>query len=98
MSDMSDGAAFYMAQVESACAADPRLSLLGGGILTGMALDLAHDSRGFAKIFGIEHALVLREVQELVDLDRLIVTRRDERTHRCTYAAASPDRSTNQEV
>ncbi len=88
MSDMDDGVAIYMNEVERACANDERLSPLAGGILAGIALDIAHDSRGFAKIFGIEHALVLREVQALVGIERLIVTKRDARTQRCSYAPA----------
>lgn len=90
MSGTSDGAAIYLAEVEEACAADPRLSPLGAGILAGIALDIAHDSRGFARIFGVEHALILREVQQLADIERLVVTKRDARTQRCSYAAAPP--------
>ena len=88
MSDMHDAAVRYMAQVEAVCAADPALSPLGGGILAALALKIVADSRSFARTFGLEHALVLREIQQLVDMDRLIITRRDERTQRCVYAAA----------
>ncbi len=86
--DMHDAAALYMAQVEAVSAADPVLSPLGAGILAALALDIAGDSRGFARTFGLEHALVLREIQHLVELDRLVVIRRDARTQRCVYAAA----------
>lgn len=84
---MDDETAPFMTEVARACAADPRLSTLGGGILAAVALGIAHDSRAFARMFGIEHALVLRDVNRLVELDRLTVTHRDERTQRCRYAA-----------
>lgn len=85
-----DPAEIYFAEVERICTKDPWLSPLGGGILAGIALDIAHDSRTFARTLGIEHAIVLREVQVLVELERLIVTERDERTHRCGYARPAP--------
>ena len=80
-----DAVEIYFAEVERICTKDPWLSPLGGGILAGIALDVAHDSRAFAKALGIAHAIVLREIQTLVDLERLVVTRRDDRTHRCSY-------------
>jgi hypothetical protein len=83
--DTDDPVGIYFAEVERICARDPWLSPLGGGILAGIALDVAHDSRAFAKALGIAHAIVLREVQALVDLERLVVTKRDARTQRCSY-------------
>ena len=78
----------FMAEIELICLADRRLTPLGGGILAGIDFDIAHDSRGFAKLVGVEHALVLREVQALVDLRRLMITKRDVRTQRCYYQRA----------
>lgn len=75
----------FMAEVDQICAADPRLTSLAGTILAGIAFDVAHDSRSFSRAVGIGHALVLREVQALVDLQRLQITKRDERTQRCCY-------------
>jgi len=80
-----DAVEIYFAEVERICAKDPWLSPLGGGILAGITLDVAHDSRSFARTLGIEHAIVLREVQALVELERLVVTKRDARTQRCSY-------------
>jgi len=77
----------FMAEVERISVADPRLNTLSAAILAGLDFEIARDSRSFAKALGIEHALVLREVQALLDLERLTVTRRDERTQRCSYAA-----------
>ena len=78
-----------MAEVERLCAADPRLGTLGAGILAGINLDIAHDSRSFARTLGIEHALVLREVEMLAEVGLLTVTRRDDRTQRCFYLSNS---------
>lgn len=47
------------------CAADPALSAVGAAILVALHLGIASDSRTFSRLFGIEHALVLREVTEL---------------------------------
>jgi DNA-binding MarR family transcriptional regulator len=84
-----DAVGIYFAEVERICTRDPWLSPLGGGILAGITLDVAHDSRAFARALGIEHAIVLREIQALVELDRLVVTKRDERTHRCSYVRST---------
>lgn len=64
----------------------PALSPLGAGILAAHALGLAADSRSFARIFGIAHALVLRECVALGAEAGLIETlRQDERTQRLYY-------------
>lgn len=83
-----DRAAAYLAEVGRICATDPGLVPLAGGILAALGLDIA-DSRHFARTFGVEHSLVLREVQALEDRGRLIVTRRDGRTQRCCYTASN---------
>ena len=75
----------FMAKVEQICLAAPTLTPLAGAILAGIYFDVAHDSRSLSKALGLEHALVLREVQILVDLKRLLITKRDEHTQRCTY-------------
>lgn len=56
---------------------------LACGLLAAVALGLSGDSRGFARDFGIAHALALREVNILSDeLGLLTVTGNDERTQR----------------
>ncbi len=77
-----------MAKVEQLCSRNPRLTPLGGAIMAGIHFDLAHDSRSLSNSLGIEHALVLREVQTLVDLRCISITQRDQRTQRCTYMRA----------
>jgi hypothetical protein len=80
-----DAVSAFFAEVASICGIDPWISQLGGGILAALVLDIAHDSRAFARALGIEHALVLREVQVLADLGRLKVKERNARTQRCSY-------------
>ncbi|GEM_PF-938774 len=87
--DGQDAAAIYFAEVERLCEGDPSLSSLAAGILAGMTLGVAHDSRSFARLLGIEHALVLREVELLSSAGSLAITARDPRTSRTSYARAS---------
>ncbi len=59
------------------------LSPLSAGILAALDLGLARDSRTFARVFDVAHALVLRECTTLVeDQGFLSIMRRDERTQR----------------
>nr|WP_204262673.1 hypothetical protein [Methylobacterium sp. BTF04] len=77
-----------MAVTDSVVALQPDLSTLEAGILAALHLRLAADSRSFARIFGVEHALVLRGVETLVgDVGLISVTTRNERTQRTHYAA-----------
>lgn len=85
MQNVSQEAQVFLAEVEHICAADPRLSPLAGAVLAGITLGFAHDSRSCAKALGLEHALVLREVQDLADFQRLAIAKRDPRTQRCHY-------------
>lgn len=88
-SDMNDDAleADFMAEVERICKADPALTPLSAGIMAGISLNIADDSRTFSRVMGIEHAPVLREVDALVQRGHLTITRRDERTQRSYYTA-----------
>ncbi|WP_371836188.1 hypothetical protein [Ochrobactrum sp. Q0168] len=83
---MDQAAADYMAQVERLVAASGNLSPFGAGIIAALALGIAADSRTFARVLGIEHALVLREVNLLgADGGYLQITQRDRRTQRTRY-------------
>jgi hypothetical protein len=63
--------------------ADDRITGLGAAMLVGLRFDLAADTRSSAKVFDIEHALVLRELISLADVLHLVeVEHRDERTQR----------------
>ncbi|VDC20149.1 hypothetical protein [Pseudogemmobacter humi] len=69
----------------------PALSPLGAGILAAHALGIAADSRSFARIFGIAHALVLRECVALAAEAGLIEPlRQDARSQRLHYRPSAP--------
>lgn len=86
MTDETSIAETYMAEVEALMLRDTRLSPLAAGVLVAIKLDIAHDSRSFAKALGINHALALREVEILTsDYGLLEVTERNRRTQRTFY-------------
>lgn len=75
----------FLARVDAVQAQDPVLSPLMAGIVAALFLEIAADSRTFAKLFGIEHALVLREINQPSGPDAPIeIIRRNVRTQR-TY-------------
>ncbi len=83
---MNEDDADYMQLVEALEAEAGRLSRLGAGIIAGAALDIASDSRAFARLFGIAHALVLRELTALEQTgDHIRIRQRDARTQRTYY-------------
>ena len=77
----------YLALVAVVRQASPAtLSPLAAGILAAGQLGIANDSRSFARIFDIAHALVLRALTELSVQHRLVdITGRDQRTQRLTF-------------
>ncbi|MEH3117777.1 MAG: hypothetical protein PGN25_09330 [Methylorubrum populi] len=89
MSEPPADAETFLAATDTLAALRPELSLLEAGILAGLHLGLAGDSRSFARIFGVEHALVLRAVEGLAGAALLTVTARDGRTQRTRYAASA---------
>lgn len=56
---MSDGA--FMAAVEQVLQVYPDLSKLQAAVVAADEMDIAHDGRSFARIFGVAHARVLRQ-------------------------------------
>ena len=83
MTDATD----YMALVDAIEAQSGRISRLGAGILAAAVLEIASDSRSFARILGVAHALVLREIAALsADGGYISIRQRDERTQRTKYA------------
>ncbi len=64
------------------------LSPIGAAILAAIHFAIANDSRSFSLKFGIEHALVLREVTALSSppLEFLAIDNRSERTQRTHYS------------
>ncbi len=76
----------FMALVLDICAADPSLTPVGAGLLAALHLGVCSDSRSFARILDIAHALVLREVTGLTSRGLLTVISRNERTQRTALA------------
>ncbi|MEJ0039701.1 MAG: hypothetical protein WDO68_27280 [Gammaproteobacteria bacterium] len=67
----------------------PEISPLAAGIVVAVDMGIA-DSRGFARVLGVEHALVLREIAHLSGPDGLItVTGRHEKTLRTSLALSA---------
>lgn len=69
----------------------PGLSPLAASVLAALHLEIFRDSRTFARLFGISHALVLREVTGLSGDAAPLVTivNRNTRTQRTELALAA---------
>ncbi|MDP4002534.1 hypothetical protein [Methylobacterium sp. NEAU K] len=82
--------AAFVAALDRTAAAHPGLFPLEAGLLAALDLGLPGDSRGFARTFGLEHALVLRALAGLEEAGHVAVTARDPRTQRMRYTAVAP--------
>jgi len=80
----------FMSRVEALLnGAVLELSPLAMGIIVGIDMGIA-DSRSFARVFGVEHALVLREIAGLSGPEGFItVTGRRAKTLRTSLALSS---------
>lgn len=87
MSEPPADAETFLAATDKIAALRSDLSPLEAGLLAGLSLKLAADTRSFARVFALEHALVLRALEILVDLGLLAATARNARTQRCHYEA-----------
>jgi hypothetical protein len=84
---VSDGA--FMAAVEQVLQVYPDLSKLQAAVVAADEMDIAHDGRSFARIFGVAHALVLRQVNALDEAGALLrITKREPRTMRTHYVVS----------
>lgn len=84
--DNAPDAEFFLYLVERTITNHPQLNPVQGAILVAAQQELAHDSRTFARLFGMAHAIVLRELNALVQsTDLLTVTKRDAPTMRTHY-------------
>lgn len=73
----------FLAVVEAIRRQDATLAPLGAGIIAAISRGIADDSRTFARLFGIAHALVLREINLLCGPEAPVeIVRRDARTQR----------------
>lgn len=76
----------FMALVDALAVQSGKISRLSAAILAAAALEIASDSRSFARILGVAHALVLREIAALsADGGYIRIRQRDERTQRTKY-------------
>jgi len=83
---MDEGEAEYMAFVDALMTASRSLTGLGAGIVAALALDIASDTRTFARLLGVAHALVLREISVLGQEHGYVrIRQRDPRTQRTRY-------------
>ncbi|GLK85622.1 hypothetical protein [Ancylobacter defluvii] len=64
----------FMHEVTALVADQPELSPLDAGVLVALVHGVASDTRSFARLFGIAHALVLRAASELEDRFGLVAT------------------------
>ncbi|MBB3916666.1 hypothetical protein [Rhizobium fabae] len=82
----------FLALVTEAQERDIRLTSIQAGLLVAAELGIANDSRSFARMLGIAHSLVLRELNALAERDGVLeIVRRDARTMRVHYALLPRD-------
>lgn len=87
MSEDRDQTDRFLLLVEERQAKDPRLTALQAALIVGAEEGIARDSRTFARLLGVAHALVLRELNALVEMGgSLRIEKREVRTLRTFYA------------
>lgn len=88
---MSEEAEQFLTLAQRVQEAAPALTAIQAAVLVALRLDIARDSRTFARLLDIEHALVLREVNAFSEHSGLLhIEKRDDRTMR-TYFAPGED-------
>ncbi|NKK76753.1 hypothetical protein [Rhizobium leguminosarum] len=86
MSEEAFEADRFLALVAAAQGRDNRLTPIQAGLLVAAELGIARDSRAFARLLGIAHSLVLRELNGLAEREGLLrIVKRDLRTMRVHY-------------
>ena len=76
----------FVACLEAIRRQNPALSSLAAGIVAAAHQGVAADSRTFARLSGIAHALVLREINQLTGPDAPVeITHRETRTQRTHF-------------
>lgn len=92
MSEEVSDVSRFLALVAVARERDIRLTSIQAGLLVAAELGIANDSRSFARMLGIAHSLVLRELNALAERDGVLeIVRRDARTMRVHYALLPRD-------
>ncbi|MBX5216167.1 MULTISPECIES: hypothetical protein [unclassified Rhizobium] len=90
MSKEAIGADRFLSLVAMAQERNVGLTSIQAGLLVAAELGIASDSRSFARMLGIAHALVLRDLSALTERDdKLRIVKRDPRTMRVHYSLAA---------
>ncbi|WP_412777824.1 hypothetical protein [Thalassospira lucentensis] len=86
MTETAPGSEQFMDLVSRLITAQPELTPIQAGIIVAAQQNIAHDSRTFARLLGLAHALVLRELNVLLQSgDAIELVKRDDRTLRTFY-------------
>jgi len=81
----------FLALVAELQEKDPRLTSLQAAIIVAAEANIALDSRSFARLLGVAHALALRELNALVEMGGpLRIVKREARTLRSFYVVEHP--------
>ncbi|EJZ18962.1 hypothetical protein NE852_29645 (plasmid) [Rhizobium sp. Pop5] len=92
MSEELSDADRFLALVAAAQGRDSRLTSIQAGLLVAGEFGIASDSRSFARILGIAHSLVLRELNALAEHEGVLeIVKRDARTMRVHYEVPPRD-------
>ncbi|WP_156111722.1 hypothetical protein [Thalassospira australica] len=84
--DLSPDASTFLHLVDRLMVIHPELTAVQAGIIVAADQNIARDSRTFSRHFGMAHAIVLRELNALLQsTDLLTLTQRDARTLRTHY-------------
>ncbi|OWV91847.1 hypothetical protein ATY75_01325 [Rhizobium sp. N122] len=76
----------FLALVAAAQEGDASLTAMQAALLVAAKLDIARDSRSFARTLGIAHSLVLRELNALAEREGVLeIVKRDPRTMRVHF-------------
>ncbi|MEH7881247.1 hypothetical protein V7798_34165 [Rhizobium laguerreae] len=86
MSEEASDVDRFLALVAAAQGRDIGLTSIQAGLLVAAELGIAGDSRAFARMLGIAHSLVLRELNVLAEREGVLqIVKRDLRTMRVHY-------------
>lgn len=86
MSEERDPPERFLSLVAERQAMDLRLTSLQAALIVAAEQGIALDSRSFARLLGVAHALVLRELNALLEMDGpLRIVKREARTLRSFY-------------
>ncbi|NEJ19024.1 hypothetical protein GR247_02410 [Rhizobium leguminosarum] len=92
MSEEASDVDRFLALVAAAQGRDVGLTSIQAGLLVAAELGIARDSRAFARLLGVAHALVLRELNDLAEREGVLqIVKRDLRTMRVHYALPPRD-------